>query len=310
MQPTVKISGLPKQVAPATADKVPLVHGNETDYALLSDLITLFFNNIPSGVIPGLTTDYVISGGVWTGDSLAVNRNASMTAISVYLGQRTIAIGAVVARTFTASKDTYIDILNNLDGTGTLVYTEVSNNAASPALASNSIRIGIIVTGATTIAAAGSINQGQDEKVLPISASIAYAINDSLGNRICRRNANETRRGLATKGSLGDVIPAAYTTYLSVTAKTLGRSVEVQYGANLRDGSSGANRSGHVRVVVDSVNNGDITWLTNVSGGAESVHNIFSHTPSVAAHTYVLQVEADTGSASLLDQAYIRIEEP
>lgn len=195
MQPTVKITGLPKVVSPALTAKVPLVNGTETDYALLSDLITLFFNNVPTGVIPGLANDYVISGGAWTGDSLAVNRNASMSAMVVYLGQRSISISAVTARTFTASKDTYIDILNNLDGTGTIVYTEVANNAASPPLAANSVRIGIIVTGATTIAAAGSINQGQESAVLPIASSIAYSVTESLGNLICPRDPNKRLLG-------------------------------------------------------------------------------------------------------------------
>lgn len=200
---TVKISQLPKQPSPTINDKVPLVSSNVTDYALLSDLITLFFNNIPTGTIPGLTTSFVITGGVWTGDSLGVNRNASMTAISVYINNRTIAIAAVTGRTFTASKDTYVDILDNQDGTGTLVYTEVANNAASPALASNSMRIGIIVTGATTIAAAGSINQGQPDKVLPIASSVPYSVADSLGNRICNRDPDGVllgyRQGVANQ---------------------------------------------------------------------------------------------------------------
>lgn len=104
-------------------------------------------------------TDAVISGGVWSADSVGVNRNASMTAMVAQVNGRRISITAVTARTFTASKDTYVDLLDNADGTGTLVYTEVSNGAAAPALASNSIRIAKIVTGATTIAATSSILQ-------------------------------------------------------------------------------------------------------------------------------------------------------
>jgi hypothetical protein len=196
MQPTVKISALPKQSSPATTDKMPLVHGNETDYVLLSDLITLLFANIPSGTIPGITGSYVISGLVWTADSAGVNRNASMTAGSIYINSRTISISAVTARTYTASKDTYIDILDNLDGTGTLVYTEVANNAASPALASNSIRIGIIITGATTIATSASVNQGQEDRLLPITSSTPYAVTDSLGNLICCRDPDHRLLGL------------------------------------------------------------------------------------------------------------------
>lgn len=132
--------------------------------------------------------DFIYSGGVWTGDSYGASLNASMTAIVCYINGQRGTVSAVTARAFTASKDTYVDILNNA-GTFSLVYTEVANNAVSPALAANSIRLGIIVSGAN-IAAAGSINQGQEDRVLPIASSIPYAVTDSLGNLICPRDPN------------------------------------------------------------------------------------------------------------------------
>lgn len=134
--------------------------------------------------------DHVNSGAVWTGDSLGSTRNASMAAGVMYILGRRLTLAIVTARSFTASKDTYIDATDNLDGTALLTYTEVSNNAASPALATNAVRIGIIVTGATTIAAAGSVNQGQEDRVLPIVSSTPYAVTDSLGNLICPRDPN------------------------------------------------------------------------------------------------------------------------
>lgn len=195
----VKISNLPPESSPALGDKIPFVDVSEspiaTNHTTLQSLIAAIFNNVPSGAIPGSVFDYVVSGGVWSGDAYASTRNASMTAITVYINNRTIAISAVTARTFTASKDTYIDVLDNLDGTGTLVYTEVANNAASPALASNSLRIGIIITGASTIANAGSVNQGQETMVLPIASSVAYSVTDSLGNLICPRDPNRRLLG-------------------------------------------------------------------------------------------------------------------
>lgn len=189
-------SGYATDTAPTTDDKVAgydSTTGANRNF-LLSDLITLFQSNPTAGAYSVITRDsenmfdHVASGGVWSGDSYGVTRAASMTAMVIYINGRRISIAAVTARTFTASKDTYIDVLDNLDGTGTLVYTEVANNAASPALASNSVRIGIIVTGATTIAAVGSVNQGQQDKVLPIAASTPYAVTDSLGNLICPRD--------------------------------------------------------------------------------------------------------------------------
>lgn len=135
--------------------------------------------------------DYVASGCVWSGDAYASTRNASMTAGVAYIGGKRLVIAAITARSFTASKDTYID----LDTSGSPTYTEVTNNAASPALTSGYIRIGIIVTGASNIAAVGSVNQGQENKVLPIASSVPYAVTDSLGNLICPRDPN--RRILA-----------------------------------------------------------------------------------------------------------------
>lgn len=142
-----------------------------------------------------LFSDYVASGMVWTGDSYGSTRNASMTAGVVYINGRRLIADAVTSRSFTASKDTYIDASDNGDGTALLTYTEVTNNAASPALAANNTRIAIIVTGASSIAAVGSINQGQVNKVLPIASSVPYSVTDSLGNLIYNRNPNPSLIG-------------------------------------------------------------------------------------------------------------------
>lgn len=130
--------------------------------------------------------DWVASGCVWSGDSYGASLNGSMTSGVIYVSGIRVAVSAVSGRAFTASKDTYVDI----DSSGSITYTEVSNNAASPSLTAGSIRIAIIVTGAASIASVASINQGQIEKVLPIASSTPYTKTDSLGNIICNRNAN------------------------------------------------------------------------------------------------------------------------
>lgn len=137
--------------------------------------------------------DYVVSGCVITADSVGVNKNYSMTSGVVVINGNPITVASFAAAVGTASKDCYVDVLDNGDGTGLVVKTggnEVNNNAASPALASNSIRIGIVVEGAASIATTASINQGQEDRVLPIASSIPYAVTDSLGNLICPRDPN------------------------------------------------------------------------------------------------------------------------
>jgi hypothetical protein len=208
-----KISQYAQDTAPSTDDYLIGVDaaGPTTKRYLLSDLITLFLNSIPA--TEG-SFGFVSSGLVWTADAAGSTRLASMTSGRIRVNTTFLAIAAVTSRTFTASKDTYIDILDNLDGTGTIVYTEVTNNAASPALASNSVRIGIIVTGATTIASTGSVNQGEETKVLPIASSIAYSVTDSIGNLICPRDA--ARRTLGYRQIIG-AYSTATTTDLQVT---------------------------------------------------------------------------------------------
>lgn len=139
--------------------------------------------------------DYVVSGCVWTADAAGSTKLASMTAGVVVINGNPLTVAAVTGRTFTASKDVYVDVLDNGDGTGLLVYTDGTTNAASGALASNSIRLAIIVVGATNIAAAASVNQGQENRVLPIASSIPYAVTDSLGNLICPRDPNRKLLG-------------------------------------------------------------------------------------------------------------------
>lgn len=127
--------------------------------------------------------DFVASGCVWTGDSYGSNSNASMTAGVIYLAGKRVTVSAVSARTFTASKDTYVDV----DNTGALYYSEVTNNATSPSLTAGRLRVAIIVTGASNIANAGSINQGQFKALLPVVSSNYLVFSDSNGKPICNR---------------------------------------------------------------------------------------------------------------------------
>ena len=135
--------------------------------------------------------DHVASGIVITGDSLGVNKNYSISSGVVYIGGERCTVAAVSAQTVGASKDRYIDLRSNGDGTASYITNEVNNNAASQALVAGDLRVGIVVAGATTIANAASINQGEFDKVLPIASSIPYAFTDSIGNIICNRDPQQ-----------------------------------------------------------------------------------------------------------------------
>lgn len=317
----VKISVLPPEETPTVNDKLPIVDAetSTTKYVTVEDLIAAIFNNVPAGAIPGSIFDYVISGGVWTGDSYGSNRDASMTAMTVYINSRSISIAAVTARNFTASKDTYVDVLDNLDGTGTLVYTEVSNNAASPALAANSLRIGIIVTGATTIANAGSVNQGEVDKVLPIASSIAYSVTDSLGNLICPRDPNRKLLGyrqIVSAGSGNTSASATQVTGLTVPVIVpSGRKVKVTFG-----GTSLTNTTTNI-TITPSIWDGTVGSGTQIQSGpafiasadASVPNNLEANvSPTSGLHTYNAATATAGGTvkpnASSTAPAFIKVE--
>jgi hypothetical protein len=319
----VKVSQIPPDSAPSTNDKIITYNPDASPPAdqlvALSSLITLFFNNIPAGAIPGQAFDYVISGGVWSGDSYGSTRAASMTAISVYINGRTIAISAVTARTFTASKDTYVDVLDNLDGTGTLVYTEVTNNAASPALASNSLRIAIIVTGATTIAAVGSVNQGQENKVLPIASSVAYSVTDSLGNLICPRDSQ--RKLLCYRQVIGGAVTTVSTTNVQFTGLTApvivptGRKVKitlfVPYITNTGSGQISYLNTWDGVVASGTQLQDSLTWAAGANFGTPAMTEIIV-TPASTSKTYNAGIHVTGGTGSYnnasTNPAFIKVE--
>lgn len=128
--------------------------------------------------------DCVVSGGILAGLGYGSTLTASLSAGVIYINGIRNTIAAVATRTYTASKDTYVDALYNASGVATIVYTEVANNAASPALAANSIRLGIVVTGAGNIAASTSIGQGGLLNTVPVISSQILRGFDSLGNLV------------------------------------------------------------------------------------------------------------------------------
>lgn len=256
--------------------------------------------------------NFVTAGsGVLAGLGYGSTLTASMTGGFCYINGYRQIIAPVATRTYTASKDTYVDLLYNVSGTVTVVYTEVANNAASPALAANSIRLGIVVTGAN-ILNVGSINQGQPGKVLPIASGVPYQITDSLGNRIARRNPSEVLRAYGIFNNGAPVIPITYTDYVTVRAITTGRPIKIDFSATVTDGNSGANRRGFVRVMLDGVlvPNTNIQWDTPNTAGSATVAEGVLVEATAGLHTIVLQCIANTGSASLMSLGAVTVSEP
>lgn len=262
--------------------------------------------------------DYIASGCVWTADAAGSTRNASMTSGVVYIAGRRLTVAAITAHTFTASKDTYVDFSDNGDGTALVTYNEVTNNSASPALSTNNLRNAIIVTGATTIATAGSVNQGQESAVLPIASSVPYAVTDSLGNLICPRDPNH--RILGYKQVLTNFTA---TTSANVTITGLSPTVIVPTGRKIlvtvfnpaffNIGTTGGNIT---MVLWDGAVGGtqiqqSSAALSNSAGAANTL--AWEGTPTSSTKTFNVSISGNTNvtatfSTSPNQPGFIRVE--
>lgn len=259
------------------------------------------------------TFDHVASGVVITGDSLGVNKNYSITAGAVYIVGERLTVAAVSAQTVAASKDRYIDLRSNGDGTAIYVTNEVNNNAASQALTAGDIRVGIVVAGATTIANAASINQGQEDRVLPIASSIPYTVTDSLGNLICNRDPTAKLMGYRQILTTFNAGTNALTNITGLSVPFIADGLrKVKTTARGQLFQSGTIRQSllYIRESSTVIDFGEM-WST-----ANQPTTVFVDkplTPTAGLHTYVASIECASGAnvsieAAATEAAFIRIE--
>lgn len=143
--------------------------------ALALKLDTATFQMLSSGL-----KDFLSSGGVWAQTSGLAGGGASGTVF--YAGQK-YSMGATT-KTFTASKDTYIDY-NPTAATWT--YVEVAINADFPAITASCVRVGLVTTNGSAITA---VYQTPYKSPLYYSGSIvdgyitSNQANDASGNRM------------------------------------------------------------------------------------------------------------------------------
>lgn len=288
--------------AAITADSVTVATGKITTSAVgkLED------RGIPLDTYrAGMIFDYVVSGGVWTADSVGVNLNASMTAIIVMINGQLLnstnspGLAVVTARAFTTNVDTYIDVLNTA-GVGTLVYTTAATNAASPALAANSIRIGIIQA-AATITAATKVNQGQEDRVFPIASSIPYAVTDSLGNLICPRDPS--RRVLGYRQAIvGNTATTPYGTVPQLSCPVIvptGRKIKITSWSRSISTSAGAGTAVYAGIHESTTLLAEQASTTPAANYALQCNPEYITSPTAGLHTYLGKIKTDSGTVSI-----------
>lgn len=150
-----------------------------------SDIIDL---RIKSSTIARLADkgfqDFVGEGLVWSQKTGLIGK---MTTGYAYINGELVG-KSYLEYTFTATKDTYIDLPLGSKPTSTndLTITAVTNGAASPALAANSVRLAKVVTdgsGITSVVASGFDSLGNPYMPTPISlgeSSLSQAIQDFM----------------------------------------------------------------------------------------------------------------------------------
>lgn len=271
-----KITDLTLLSTADAADVVPLVDisagtTKKTTVAGLALGLEPSLSLPPTTLADETTFDHIASGCVWTADSPGTTRVASMTSGVIYINGTRIAVPAVASRTFSASVDTYVD----LDSVGGVNYATSANNGASQTLSANRIRCAIVVTGVSSIASAASINQGQEDKVLPIRSSIPMAVTDELGNLICPRDPQRRVLGYRQIVAGGSFSTTSTTqtlvTPLSVPVQvTAHRKIKITIYADIFGASAGTNVA-IVKIWDGTVGSG--TQLTQTNSLAGSTTN-------------------------------------
>lgn len=280
----------------------------ENDQAL-QDWSAFDNNTFPSRLIQGGSEgkfDYIASGVVLTGTGYGSTLGWSLTAGVVWINGKRYTVAAATGNV-TASRDTYFDLLEPVSGTvATLVVTGgniVTNNAASPALAANSVRVGIIQAGAN-IASVAAVNQGQENKVLPIASSIAYTTTDSLGNLICPRDPNRRILGyrqIITNFASSTTVDTQITGLSCPVIIPTGRKVKVSFycqGASVGT----ANRGHNISLWPSAVGVGNLIMLTQrfqaTAGVGDFLVLEYTGTPSSTTLTYNMALAVAGGAGT------------
>ncbi|MCO4274259.1 hypothetical protein NG701_07430 [Pseudarthrobacter sp. HLT3-5] len=302
-----KVSDLPALVTADATDVVPLVDisASVTKKVTVAGLAPAVAASVPAGTFPASVMDinanpetrmseslgnFVASGLVWSATS---GLAAAMTVGVVYIGGLRVPVSLISSRTFTASKDTYVSVNN----AGTVAYSEVTNNAASPSLPANSVWLAIVVTNGSTVT---SVNVGQVGAVAPVISSIAINVSTSLGDLICPKPGQKL---IAYAQAVGDFTTASTTpvqiTGLIVYAKVpAGRTVKLT--AALPSAYNTATGTNKLSVYDGATHLGMASQTIPTGGYAANMTNIIHQTPVTTSKTYSAALSATAGTAGTI----------
>lgn len=228
------------------------------------------------------------SGGVWTVSSGLVG---TATAGYVWYQGARSAMAAVVAYTFTASKDTYVDYNPS---TAAWTYVPETNGTLEPAVTSGCVRIAKVVTGSSTIS---SISQQAYSEPLPL-------VWKYLGSAQIVADVTNTAPTSPTQvtGVTVTVTVPTNTTKVRVTAfsRYIFGNAAVNSIASLWDGTVGSGTELQQYEVGPA------------AGDTNGLNIVALYSPAAGSHTYNLAIQASSGNvtvgAASIAPAFILVE--
>lgn len=192
--PTVPTNGQPLDATPILQNELAIaqaIQAFDGSQIVAGSVATaaLAANVNPNTLLAATTFPFVRTGCVWSAVS---GLAGTMSGGTIYYNGIPVAVNSIASNTFAVSSDTYVDV----DKNGNVTYQAVSNNSASPSLTANSVRVAIVVTGASAIS---FVNLGQTDISIsgfaPIVSSNALSVTDTLGNLIYPTDPNSKLLG-------------------------------------------------------------------------------------------------------------------
>lgn len=225
-----------------------------------------------------LFRDYVVSGG-------AVAQSAGLVGtfsnIVFYLNGQRYSGTSIANKTYTASKDTYVDITAISGGAVTVAYTEVANGAAAPALSANYLRIAKVVTSGAAI------------------TSVLQTGWDSLGNPYRNTVPNPTSIGTASRTTTMSGFSAENTmTSVVVLVPATSREIAVKIAVPQVYSSIDGDRF-TIKLKEDGTVIQQYYARAPLTHGWSGSVDVQKAAPSAGSHTYSATIERDAGTGTL-----------
>ncbi len=231
--------------------------------------------------------DFTQSGLIWTQTS---GLNGSMSVGVCYIADANLymnrlAIASIASRAFTASKDTYVDV----SSVGAITYTEAANSATAPTLPTYSMRIALVVTGASAITGVFQTDQKQASTTLtdlgwPGVDNAGYPVRNTspfaMEFRFARHNGTNARSNPGANGTFTSLVNMAFN-YRSGRTK---EKIIYDFGAMFVFTAANGN---HQMFVYNGASQVYPQAYNDVAGGLWGTRQISTYPTYLAANTAV-----------------------